>query len=388
MNASGPSRPLFRIAWLTVVALAAAAPARALPTMIRLGYASCTACHIAPQGGGPLNAYGRGIDEAQSLRAGEYQPGDPANGGTLNLWGRVTQDVRTVIQAQQTWAPDQPVASLFRPRLMYRNVTELGKGFRVSAVVSAETEHVQRPALGYDPPSRASSLFVGTALVHYQLGSAAEIAVGRDQLPSGINIPDQGVAVRARNRMGYYDAPTQVKMFVTGKRYQVAPFVFAPGGNDASGEGETGAGALAELDVLGKGRTVVGFSLARGVADHGDRRVMGVYTRLGFGSWGILAEHDVTDRTRPAVTLAPFRQHATYGQVFWSMREWLVVSAIGEHLTVQQPFDEQLAAGRLELNARLTSQASVGVSAKVQRSLLTHRMSTSFMVQAAFKTVR
>ena len=377
-----------RIALTALLALAAAAPARALPTMVRLGYASCASCHIAPQGGGPLNEYGRGIDGAQSRRAGEYEPAVSGRGRALNLWGRVTQDVRTVIQEQQTWATDEPIANLFRPRVMYRNVTDLGRGFRVSALVSAETEHVQRPALGYDPPSRASSVFVGTALIHYQLGSAAEIAVGRDQLPSGINLPDRGLAFKARNRMGNYDVPTQVKMFVTGKRYQVEPFVYAPGGNDPSDEAEKGAGALAELDVLGKGRTLVGFSVARGVADNGDRRVMGVYTRLGFGSWGILAEHDVTDRTRPALTLAPFRQQATYGQVFWAMREWLVASAIGERLTVQQPFEEQLAAGRLELSARLTSEASVGVSTKVQRSLLTRHMSTSFMVQAAFKTVR
>ena len=155
---SGRSRPLLRIALPALLALAAAAPARALPTMVRLGYASCTSCHIAPQGGGLLNEYGRGIDEAQSLRAGEYKPVDPGKAGALSLWGRVTQDVRTVIQEQHTWAADRPVATLFRPRLMYRNVTELGKGFRVSALVSAETEHVQRPALGYDPPSRASSV--------------------------------------------------------------------------------------------------------------------------------------------------------------------------------------------------------------------------------------
>jgi hypothetical protein len=378
---------LFRIALPAVVALAAAAPARALPTMVRLGYPNCASCHIAPQGGGPLNAYGRGIDEAQSLRAGEYKPAD--NGTrALYLWGRVTQDVRTVIQEQGTWATGQPVANLFRPRLMYRNVTELGKGFRVSALVSAESEHVLRPALKYEPASSASTLFVGTALVHYRLGSAAEIAVGRDQLPSGINIPDQGIAIKARNRMGYYDVPTQVKMFVTGKRYQVAPFLFAPGGNDPSGEAEKGAGALAEVDVFGKGRTVVGLSAARGVSDNGNRRMVGTYARLGFGSWGILAEHDVTDRTRPALAVAPFRQQATYGQVFWAMREWLVASAIGERLTVQQPFAERLAAGKLELNARLTSQATIGVSTKLQRNLVTDRMATSVMLQAAFKTVR
>jgi hypothetical protein len=377
---------LTRIALPALVSLAAAAPALALPTMVRLGYPTCASCHVSPQGGGPLNVYGRGIDEAQSRRAGEYTPADPDPRG-VNLWGRMTQDVRTVIQEQDTFTTGKPAANLFRPRLMYRNVTELGRGFRVSGIVTAESEHVLRPSLGYDPPATASSLLVGSALLQYRIGDKAEIAVGRDQLPSGINLPDQGIAIKARNRMGYYDVPTQVKLFVTGKRYQVAPFLYAPGGNDPSGEAEKGGGALAEFDLFGKGRTVVGASAAHGVADHGDRNMLGAYARLGFGAWGILAEHDVTDRTRPVVSLDSFRQQATYGQLFWAMREWLVASAIGERVTVQQPFAERLAAGRLELSARLTSGASVGISAKVQRSLLTKQTATSVMLQAAFKTV-
>jgi hypothetical protein len=40
----------------------------ASPTMIRLGYTDCATCHISPQGGGLLTAYGKGIDAAQSLQ--------------------------------------------------------------------------------------------------------------------------------------------------------------------------------------------------------------------------------------------------------------------------------------------------------------------------------
>ena len=77
-----------------------AVPANALPTMIRLGYVNCAACHVAPQGGGLLNAYGRSIDEAQSLRAGEYEPTTNAVIRALSWGGRITEDLRFVGQEQ------------------------------------------------------------------------------------------------------------------------------------------------------------------------------------------------------------------------------------------------------------------------------------------------
>jgi hypothetical protein len=54
---------------------------------------------------------------------------------------------------------------------------------------------------------------------------------------------------------------------------------------------------LGEVDVLGKGRTVVGLNLLRAQARNGDRTLIGPYARLGFGRWGFLAEHDMTERS-------------------------------------------------------------------------------------------
>jgi hypothetical protein len=371
-----------------LLVLAVAAPASALPTMIRLGYADCAACHVSPQGGGLLNGYGKSIDEAQSLRSSEYKPSGNPLVRALSIHGRVTQDLRTVMQEQTVWTPGKGGDSVFRPRLMYRNVTQIGSGFRVSAVVTGESESAPRPALKYDPAMSPSSLFVNTALLHYRPSKSIELAAGRDQLPSGINVPDLAPFIKSRNRLGYYDAPTQVKLFVSGKRFAVVPFVFAPGGREARGERESGAGTLAEFDLIGHGRTVVGTTLLHGRADNGTRQTVGGYARLGFGKWGILAEHDVTDRTRDTVTTGSFRQQATYAQVFWAVREWLVASAIAERLTVQRPFRERLAAGRLEVAARLTNQASVSLGVRVQRNLLTGRQTPSLSLQAALKSAQ
>ena len=270
---------------------------------------------------------------------------------------------------------------------MYRNATDMGKGWRISTVVTGYNDSALRSTSAYNPPVNASEVFVNTALISYRPATNVEVAVGRDQLPSGINLPDLSFFIKARNSLGYYDAPTQAKVFWWGKRYQIDSYVFGPGGNERSGFHESGAGTLAEVDLLGKQRTVVGVNLLRGVAASGDRTLVGPYTRLGFGKWGILAEHYITERRYRAGAPVSFQQQATYGQLFWAPREWLVTSLIGERLSVQRPFLEERNGGRIEVTARLASQVTIGVSARLQQDAQTGRFSRSLVLQLALKTV-
>ena len=119
------SRPgtLLQLAIGLSIGIAHAAPAAALPTMVRLGYTGCASCHVSPQGAGPLTEYGRGIDQAQSLRGGEYQAREAHR--------KMMQDLRAVFQEQATWV-DTRSPNVFRPRLLYRNVTEVGTTDEVS----------------------------------------------------------------------------------------------------------------------------------------------------------------------------------------------------------------------------------------------------------------
>lgn len=358
----------------------------ALPTMIRLAYSDCATCHLAPQGGGPLKTYGKGIDEAQSLRAGEYRPRDTKLVRTLSWHGRIAQDLRLTAPVRWTWPAHEPSNTSFQGRLQYRNYTQLPAGFAAHVTVTAESDSVLRPNLAYDPSASASTPFVNIALLRYKVRPSLELAVGRDQLPTGINVPDPRLFIKSRERAGYYDTPTQLKMYWAGSRHRITPYVFGPGGNEPDGEGESGGGAMAEFDVLANHRAVVGINILRGEATNGNRRLVGAYTRLGFGAWGILAQHDLTTRERNDLSDS-FRQQASYAQVFWAAKEWFVVSAIGERLSVHQPFEERLNAGGMEIAARLTSVATIGANARFQRDVLTHEWSKSFALQVTFKTV-
>jgi hypothetical protein len=174
-------------------------------------------------------------------------------------------------------------------------------------------------------------------------------------------------------------------MFWWGKRYHVGPYFFAPGGNERSGFHETGGGGLAEFDVLGHGRTVVGVSALHGASRLLDRTMVGPYARLGFGKWGIFVEHDITMRTL-LQTPASFRQDASYGQVFWAVKEWLVPAIAGERLTVERPYRESLLAVGAQVAARLTPQFTVSIGARIQHNQLTGRTSPAFTLQLAMKT--
>jgi hypothetical protein len=354
--------------------------------MIRLGYTGCSACHYASQGGGPLTPYGRSIDEAQSSTAGEYRPRDNAWVRALSWNGRISQDLRAVFPMQRAWTAHQPPSGAIRPRLQYRNYTELPLKLAVHVGITAEPETIPRPNLSYEPPSGSSSPVVNVALLRYRPSQQFEIAAGRDQLPSGVNVPDLGLFVRQRNRLGYYESPAQIKADWTVGRARVVNYVFSPGGNEADAGRESGAGTLFEIDPTGNQHAVVGVNVLRGTVSDGSRRMIGAHARLGFGSWGMLAEHDLTDR-ESAESIGPFRQHSSFAQVFWAAREWLVAAAGAERLQVQQPFTERIDAARVDLTARLTSTATIGVGTRVQRDQLTRRVSTSVVVQLALKTV-
>jgi hypothetical protein len=305
--------------------------------------------------------------------------------------------VRSVTQETVSTSTGKPIIGVLRSRLMYRNATELGGGFRLSTMVAIENESAPRPTLKYEPSINPRAIYTSqrvtvraylmNALLSYRPTNNVEIEVGRDQLPTGVNIADLNAFVRSRNRLGYYDSPTQAKLFWWSKRYQLVPYAFAPGGTGRAGAGESGGGALAEFDVLGKGRTIVGTDVLEGWTKDVRRTLFGPYIRLGFGKWGILAEHDITNRTLLLPTATRFRQNATYGQFFWAAKEWLVLSLIAERLKVGSPYPENLEAARFEVAARLSSEATVTVGARVQRNVVTGQVAPSATVQVALKPV-
>jgi hypothetical protein len=247
-------------------------------------------------------------------------------------------------------------------------VATIGKGWRISAVAGGENE-----------PAGARARFgIRTALLQYRPKEGVEFAAGRDTLPTGLNIPDDTAFIQSRSRLSYYDTPRTAKAFVWGKRWRAAAYAYADNPNELASVREKGGGMLAEYDVLGKGRTVAGIQSRHGSRPEGSRNMFGVYTRLGFGRWGVLAEEDVTTRVD---------RSAGYLQLFFYPGEWLLVAAVVERLKVEEPRPERLWAYKGQFSVRFSPNWTISGRAGFQRNSLTGERTPVASIQLALKPV-
>ena len=352
-------------------------PAIASPTMIRLGYADCAACHVSPQGGGLLTSYGRGVDVAQSARAREIPPSDADT-------RRYLYDVRFVAVGQQATAMashTSTVSSTFQVQL--RNSLRLNDRHRLTYTLglSGATLPASTTATG-----GSAEVIVPRAIWEYRPKHGIELSAGREELPTGVGLPDPQAYMRKSTDPGTTVYPTQVKAFVYTHRLQLTPFVFGPGGDEDPRLQQWGVGTLAGVDVW-KQRAVVGVSLLDSRSPAFDRRSVGAYARLGFGRWGILAQHELTGRSSRAAEPLTTQYVSGHTQVFFAAKEWLVTSLGAEQLIVDGLTPSR--AYRLAPGVQLRASEHLTVSFTMRdvfAGVSTGR-SRTFSVLVALKTV-
>lgn len=352
-------------------------PAIASPTMIRLGYSGCQACHLSPQGRGLLTEYGKGIDDAQSARKGVYQADE-------QHVRRLFHDVRVLAQGSVVDTASSAADRSASARIWYRNATALTRTMRLSAMVSVDAPERATQNTPVQPLPSQPQVFLRQALWEYAPREGLHLAVGRDTLPSGVEISDQATYMRSRNMQGLTDVPTQVKLFAWSRRGQIVPYVFGPSGHEASGFHSGGLGILAETYLWGD-RLATGLSTRAARNDTQDERLLGAFVRLGLGAWGVLGEYDFTHRRERQADRRAFDQHTSYAQVFFYPMDWLVLSMTAERLAVDPPHRERRMAWRPEVSARFSPH--VTVTSSLRHEEVAGRRVTTFLLQVYLKTV-
>jgi hypothetical protein len=316
---------LFRVlGGLMFCALVQVTPVLAAPTMIRLGYADCAACHVSPQGGGLLTSYGRGVDVAQSARARDIPPSDADA-------RRYLYDVRFVAIAQDAQALSSHTNTLSSTfQLQLRNSLRLNGHNRLTYTVALSGQTLPTAST---QPGVAANLIVPKAIWEFRPKDGIELSVGREELPTGLGLPDPQAYMRRSTDPGATVYPTQVKAFIYTHRLQLAPFVFGPGGDEDPRLQQWGVGTLAGVDVW-KQRAIVGVSLLDSQSPAFNRRSVGAYARLGFGRWGILTQHEMTGRSATVDNPVTTQYVSGHTQVFFAAKEWLVTSLGAEELAI------------------------------------------------------
>jgi hypothetical protein len=344
-----------------------AAPASARPNLIRLGYPTCASCHLSPQGGGLLTTYGKGIDAAQTLRPVDLST-EAGAGETPRL--RYDMKFSLGVDREPPSAAGYSFGSSVRAALAVGHKQHIVYGLSVGS-----------PTLARARTSGAVSVRMSRLYWLYQPKDGVSVTVGRDDLPTGNGVLGFSRGTTSPN---VSSTPTQAKVFLWNRRWQVAAYGFGPDGNETAPRYEArGAGGMLGVNVW-KDRAVAGITGRASYADAYDRRNAGVFLRLGLTErLGVILEHDITARTTDKGE--NLTHVAGSSQLFYAPFDWLQTGlAVQNIATVRGTHTYRLSPSvdvRLNRNVELsfdTLDVFTGVAAGRSRT---------YSVQLSVKTV-
>jgi hypothetical protein len=165
----------------------------------------------------------------------------------------------------------------------------------------------------------------------------------------------------------------------------VTPYVFGPGNQASLDTHEHGVGTYGGFQLR---RSVVGVSVRTAWSTIATANTYGAYARVGFGAWGIMAEHDFSNEHIKTSALDTFERNATYAQVFVAPREWLVTSLVGERLVAEYPASTHVYRLSPDIQVRLTSSFTLRFWTHDSFVGPSNHFSRTYSLQLAAKTVR
>lgn len=333
--------------------LLSSAPARAYPEMIRLTYVQCQACHTSSNGSGLLNAYGKSVRASlaafQRPEEQKLQEAAPsawnANAFIRYLWIRSKSENESFLM--QTDATGR-----------YQKDQADGSYFAIQSTAGLVPERVR------SAPNAPSGV-LGKSFVLRQFYAEKSwqdryrLVAGRDFLPRGLNVDDHTSFMRALNRQGVTDYPTQIRGELATEKNLLQVGAFGPSGEeDASGR-EWGGFARSEWTLAE--RASAGAQAIYGKSDAIGRLSLDAFARAALNEkLGILGD---TQLVRRSLSNAPgdpsFNQWIGYLEPFYVPFEFLTLNYRYERFTVEDPFFSQGTRYSLTLDFKPISELSL-----------------------------
>ena len=334
------------------------------PRMIAYEYTNCVQCHVAPQGRGLLNGYGRGIDMEQSL-------------SPVDMTGRALGAIMDPKFAEDSWkgqfgpvlldgvATTRINYNIDKPRAdgvfsgILRQVIFLTKKrtFRISTEIGLrDTELASTKLAPGLTATGGGKVFLKKATLDWRLGastsqSGSEISAGRDYLPLGLQLDDYTSYLLHLNRDGIFDYPLQIKYLKWREKWLASAYLFGPTFDELGSHREWGGGVMYEY--YSSEHLALGIQSLAGASDESNRFRLGTYARWGFGKkWAILAEADFTHYWDAGAKHLDGEQFTAFVQIYCNHTAWLVSGLTGNYAT-----SDLFASGRHHLSGRYTLSA-------------------------------
>jgi hypothetical protein len=348
--------------------------------MIRLGYARCSACHLSPEGAGLLTDYGKGIDLAQSLKGGEYEAPDPTQSPKLRA------DMRLLTSGYMT-TPSSTGARPSPPswlRTYLRNSAQLGAHNRLAATIMMEAPSGDVIRLWESKPN--VEVLGGW---EFSPAESFTLSVSRDRLPRGVELGETRTFLQDLETDKY---PAQLRAFISTHRFFITGYAFGPGSKAMLERHTRGIGVLGEVLMAGN-HIALGVSARRSQEDalgggKIEKQTIGAHARLGFGRWGVLAEHELSRPRIGGQAVAGPDRWAGFTQVFFVPKEWLVTSLIGEQSNDITLLNSRSFRWRPEIQVRVNPNVTVTGSVRSDTPPGATSASRIYLVQLALKTVQ
>jgi hypothetical protein len=268
---------------------------------------------------------------------------------------------------------------------MLRSAVQTSARTRLSYQAGLETRPLVRSGSSTAP--RSANFVLSKAVFEYQPKDGVHLMVGRDTLPNGLGLPDPQSFSRQQSDPLGTGYPTQIKAFLTKNRFEVTPYVFGPGFDETRDQRQYGAGIVAGVDVW-KQHAVVGMTARRSSGDAFDRTSVGAYARLGFGRWGVLAEHDLTTRVTERAAAPPTDHIVGFTQLYVAPVEWFVTYLSVDNVAVSGPGARHVYRLSPSASLRLSENLTVVFSTRDDFVSGLAPNSRSYSVSFAVKTVQ
>ncbi len=257
---------------------------QAFPEMVRHGYANCMTCHLSPDGGGVLTAYGRSLSRE-----------------VLSTWGAEGEERFAYLVTTPEWlnlGGDVRGLQAFSNRIEGNRVVERAQTvlMQIDAEAAAQIEK-WTVAVSLGRQSEVSANNTGSTIlsrrhyVNYRPTDNFSFRLGRFQLPYGINLADHFVSIKRGLRWDDGSESYNLEAAYLGENYDL--FLTASLGRPDNEKLNRDRGVSIRGSRFLNDRYKVGASYFYGSSPLGNRHVAGPYAILGFTPhWFLLAEVD------------------------------------------------------------------------------------------------